>query len=65
VYVRGLVRIGAARAAVLTFAEPLVAVIVGWVAFGEALSVWAAAGGALVLGAGVAVARAPEYSGRT
>jgi drug/metabolite transporter (DMT)-like permease len=64
VYVRGLVAIGAARAAVLTFAEPLVAVIVGWVAFGEALSGWAALGGALVLGAGVAVARAPEYSGQ-
>lgn len=62
-YIHGLVRIGAARAAVLTFAEPLVAVLVGWVAFGEALSAWAALGGALVLGAGVAVARAPEYSG--
>jgi drug/metabolite transporter (DMT)-like permease len=57
-FIWGLARIGSARAAVLTFAEPLVAVIVGWVAFGEHLSGWAALGGALVLGAGVAVARA-------
>ena len=59
-FIWGLARIGSARAAVLTFAEPLVAVIVGRVAFGEHLSEAAALGGALVLGAGVAVARAPS-----
>lgn len=58
-FIDGLGRIDAAQAAVLTFAEPLVAVLVGWLAWEEGLSAWAAIGGALVLGAGVAVARAP------
>ncbi len=56
-YVSGLRRIGAARAAVLAYAEPLVAVVVGAVAWGEPLRPLAAVGGALVLGAGVYVAR--------
>lgn len=57
-FASGLRVIGSARAAVLTFCEPLVAVVVGWVAFGETLSGWAIVGGGLVLGAGVAVATA-------
>lgn len=56
-YAAGLRQIGAARAAVLAYAEPLVAVIVGAVAWGEPLRPLAAAGGALVLGAGIYVAR--------
>jgi drug/metabolite transporter (DMT)-like permease len=53
----GLIRIGSARAAVLTFIEPLVAVAVGAVVWREPLSPLAALGGALVLGAGIEVAR--------
>lgn len=56
-FVAGLHRIGSARAAVLAFFEPLVAVICGWAAFGEALGPIAGVGGALVLGAGVWVTR--------
>lgn len=56
-YAIGLVRIGSARAAVLTFAEPLVAVAVGVLAWHEPLRWTAALGGALVLGAGIYVAR--------
>lgn len=57
VFAIGLTRIGSARAAVLTFAEPLVAVGVGVLVWGEALHPLAIVGGALVLGAGVHVAR--------
>jgi drug/metabolite transporter (DMT)-like permease len=57
VFVEGLQRIGSARAAVLTFAEPLVAVAVGAIAWGEPLRPLAAIGGALVLAAGIHVAR--------
>jgi DME family drug/metabolite transporter len=57
VFVEGLQRIGAARTAVLTFAEPLVAVAVGALAWGEPLHPLAAVGGALVLAAGIHVAR--------
>ncbi|MBA3457532.1 MAG: DMT family transporter [Deltaproteobacteria bacterium] len=53
----GLIRIGSARAAVLTFAEPIVAVVVGVVAWHEPLRPLAAVGGAMVLGAGIYVAR--------
>ncbi len=53
----GLARIGSARAAVLTFAEPLVAVAVGVLVWDEALRPLAIVGGALVLGAGIHVAR--------
>ena len=56
-FLAGLQRIGAARAAVLTFAEPLVAVAVGALVWGEPLRPLAALGGALVLGAGIHVAR--------
>jgi drug/metabolite transporter (DMT)-like permease len=57
VFIAGLARIGAARTAVLTFAEPLVAVAVGALVWGEPLRPLAAVGGALVLGAGIHVAR--------
>jgi drug/metabolite transporter (DMT)-like permease len=53
----GLIRIGSARAAVLTFMEPLVAVGVGAAVWGEPLSPLSVVGGALVLGAGIEVAR--------
>ncbi len=56
-FVVGLGRIGAARAAVLTFAEPLVAITVGALVWDEPLRPLAAAGGALVLVAGIHVAR--------
>ncbi len=56
-FVTGLGRIGSARAAVLTFAEPLVAVAVGALVWGQELHPIAAVGGALVLAAGLHVAR--------
>jgi drug/metabolite transporter (DMT)-like permease len=57
-FLRGLARVGSSRAAVLTFAEPMVAVAVGWIAWGEALGPTAAVGAALVVTAGVGVSRA-------
>jgi drug/metabolite transporter (DMT)-like permease len=56
-FIAGLARIGAARSAVLTFAEPLVAVAVGALVWDEPLRPLAAVGGALVIGAGIHVAR--------
>jgi drug/metabolite transporter (DMT)-like permease len=53
----GLTRTGSARAAVLVFAEPLVAVLVGALVWEEALHPLAALGGAMVVGAGIVVAR--------
>ncbi len=57
VYVAGLARIGSARSGVLTFAEPLVAVLVGIAVWHEPASLAMLAGGALVIGAGVWVVR--------
>lgn len=57
VFVVGLRRIGSARAAVLTFAEPLVAVAVGVLVWDEPLRPLAIVGGTLVLVAGIHVAR--------
>jgi DME family drug/metabolite transporter len=57
VFARGLVRIGSARASVLTFAEPVVAVALGALVWDERLRPLAAVGGALILGAGIHVAR--------
>lgn len=57
VFARGLARIGSASAAVLTFAEPLVAVAIGALVWDEPLHPFAALGGAMVLGAGIHVAR--------
>lgn len=56
-FVDGLRRIGSARAAVLSLLEPLVAVLVGWLAWEEPLAPIAALGAALVLGAALWVAR--------
>lgn len=53
----GLIRIGSARAAILTFLEPLVAVAVGAAVWNEPLSPLAIVGGLLVIGAGIEVAR--------
>ncbi len=58
VFMRGLARIGSALASVLTYVEPLVAVAIGVLVWGEPLSPFAIVGGALVLGAGLAVVRA-------
>ncbi len=52
-FVAGLERIGAARAAVLTYAEPLVAVLIGVLYWREATSAWALLGGLLIAGAGL------------
>jgi len=60
-FVAGLVRVGSARAAVLTFAEPLVAVAVGVLAWGEAIHPLAAVGGTMILGAGIHVARGSAH----
>jgi drug/metabolite transporter (DMT)-like permease len=57
VFTLGLLRIGSARAAILTFFEPIVAVALGSVVWGEPLHVSALLGGLLVLGAGIEVAR--------
>jgi drug/metabolite transporter, DME family len=57
VFAVGLTKIRSAHAAVLTFAEPLVAVAVGVLVWDEALHPLAAVGGAMVLGAGIHVAR--------
>lgn len=57
-FAHGIVAIGSARGAVLAFLEPLVACLVGWLVWGEALGPSAIAGGLLIVGAGVMVARA-------
>ena len=60
-FLAGMRAIGAARAAVLSFLEPLVAVLVGWLVWDETLGLVSIAGGALVVGAAAFVARAkPE-----
>ena len=59
-FLRGAAAIGSARAAILAFVEPVVACLVGWIAFGERLSPWAIVGGALVLVAGAIVSRGPR-----
>jgi drug/metabolite transporter (DMT)-like permease len=57
VFAVGLTRIGSARAAVLTFIEPIVAVAVGVIVWDEPLHPIAMLGGVLVLGAGIQVAQ--------
>jgi DME family drug/metabolite transporter len=54
-FVHGLRAIGAARTAVLSLFEPVVACCVGWLVFGERLGPLALLGGAMVLGAGALV----------
>lgn len=57
IFAVGLTKIDSARAAVLTYAEPLVAVAVGVLVWDEPLRPLAILGGAMVLGAGIYVAR--------
>ena len=64
-YYLGLRRLPAERAGVLTYLEPLVAVLVGWLVLAEQPSPLAALGGALVLAGGVLVVRAPGISMET
>jgi drug/metabolite transporter, DME family len=56
-FISGLKRIGSGRTAVLTFVEPLVAVSIGAIHYNQPLGPIAAVGGALVLAAGIHVAR--------
>jgi drug/metabolite transporter (DMT)-like permease len=57
IFIVGLRQIGSARSAILTFAEPVVAVTVGALAWGEPLRPVAAVGGVLILAAGIHVAK--------
>jgi DME family drug/metabolite transporter len=57
IYVRGLEIIGPSRAAMLAYAEPLVAVIVGVAVWGEPVGWTALVGVVLVVGSGVYVAK--------
>jgi drug/metabolite transporter (DMT)-like permease len=57
-FVRGVARVPAEHAAVLTFLEPLTAVLVGALAFGERLGPLAGLGGAVVVAVGIAASRA-------
>ncbi|MCB9620246.1 MAG: EamA family transporter [Sandaracinus sp.] len=54
-FLRALTLVGSARASILAFVEPLVACVVGWLAFGESLSWTVLVGAALVIAAGVMV----------
>jgi drug/metabolite transporter (DMT)-like permease len=58
-YYHGLRRIPAERAAILAYLEPPAAITVGWLAFGDRPGLAAAAGGALILAAGILVVLAP------
>jgi drug/metabolite transporter (DMT)-like permease len=55
----GLRRIPVERVGVLTYLEPLCAVLVGWAAFGEQPHATAIAGGVCVVAAGLLVVTAP------
>jgi DME family drug/metabolite transporter len=57
-FARGLARIGAARASVLTYLEPLVSVAIGVVIWREPATRWTAMGCAMVIVAGLVVTRA-------
>lgn len=59
-FLDGLRRIGSARAAVLTLLEPLVAVVVGVLAWGEPITALSGVGAALVVGAALWVSRGPR-----
>jgi drug/metabolite transporter (DMT)-like permease len=58
-YLHALERIPATRAAVLLYLEPASAVVFGWLLLSEDPTASMIAGGALVVGAGVLVARTP------
>ncbi len=64
-FLYGLRRIPAEHAGMLTFLEPLTAVLVAWVAWGERPGGAAALGGALVLAAGLAAIGAPRAAAET
>lgn len=57
-FLAGLARIGPADASTISTFEPVVSVVLSAVFIGEAVSGWTAAGGALVLGAVLAISRA-------
>jgi DME family drug/metabolite transporter len=59
-FIDGLARIGSARSAVLALIEPMVAVLVGWLAWHEPLAPISALGALLVVGAAAWVARGPR-----
>jgi drug/metabolite transporter (DMT)-like permease len=59
-YYYGLRRIPAERAAILSYLEPLAAMLVGWVILAEPPSYAALAGGALILAGGLLVAWQPR-----
>jgi drug/metabolite transporter (DMT)-like permease len=59
IYLQGLARVPASRAAVLTLFEPMVAVLVGATVWGEQLGLVGMAGVVLVLGGAYAAMRAP------
>lgn len=63
-FVTGLGMIGSARSAVLAYLEPLVAVSVAWLVWGESLGPSAIAGACLIVGAGAWVAMAPRRAAR-
>ncbi len=54
----GIARVGAVRAASLSIVEPLVTVVVGWLALGEAMTLTRVVGGVLILAGTVIAARA-------
>jgi len=58
-YLTALVHLPATRAAVLLYLEPAAAVVFGWLLLDEGLSLSTAAGGVLVVVAGVLAARTP------
>jgi drug/metabolite transporter (DMT)-like permease len=58
-YLHALTEVPATRAAVLLYLEPASAVVFGWVLLGEEPSASMLAGGLLVVGAGLLVARTP------
>jgi len=61
-FMHGLARVGATRASILTYLEPLVAVAVAWVAWSERLSPAAIVGGLLILTAGIWISQARSVS---
>ncbi len=58
-YFAGLRRIAAEKAGILAYLEPLVAVLAGWLAFGETPAPAALAGGLLIIAGGALVVTRP------
>ena len=59
-FMHGLSRVGATRASIFTYLEPLVAVAVGWLAWNERLSPAALAGALLIVASGMWISQAPS-----